>query len=144
MAGPRDDLPELPLQAAIQNWDEAPLREYIEHGFRDLEDGSVELKCPPDYEARMYLRGAHTLPAGEMMPNIRIPVLLLRGQASPVFGEAVAQKTLSLLPDAKLVAIPGGHFAPFEHTALMQREVEAFLGYLRLPEAELKTEEAAG
>jgi pimeloyl-ACP methyl ester carboxylesterase len=128
----------------FETWNERPLREYIEHGFRDRDDGSVELKCSPESEAGMYLRGAHTLAAGEIIPKVRCPALLLRGQKSHVFSDAISRRTLGLLPRGSLVNIPGGHFAPFEHTDVMVDAVGSLLRDLEQISAQAGPEAAAG
>lgn len=111
----------------FETWDDQILRLYVEHGFADRPDGSVELKCSPETESLMYVKGSHGWPADQMMPHVRCPVLLVRGEESEVLSAADAERTASLLADCRLVAIPGGHFAPFEHPRLAEDEVLRFL-----------------
>jgi pimeloyl-ACP methyl ester carboxylesterase len=108
-------------------WNETSLREYVRHGFADRPDGSVELKCAPEAESRMYLSGPQTVNAGEVVPRLRCPVLLLRGQDSPALGQATFDRTVALLPNCSSGVIPGGHFAPFEQVQLAGDEIIRFL-----------------
>jgi len=42
------------------------------------------------------------------LPEIRIPVLLLWGDADPISPVAIGERLRQLLPDAELVVVPGG------------------------------------
>jgi pimeloyl-ACP methyl ester carboxylesterase len=112
----------------FQDWDERCLRAYVEHGFADLPDGTVALKCPPETEAQMYAGDHPWLLDEPALRRVRCPVLLLRSSESPVFGEGLARRTASLLPDCRAATLPGGHFAPFERVDLAMTEIERFLG----------------
>jgi pimeloyl-ACP methyl ester carboxylesterase len=115
-------------RAPFQFWDEAPLRSYVKHGFAERPDGSVELKCSPEAEAQMYLNGSHQFEAADLLPAVRCPTLIVRGEESTVLTQAAADRAAALLPDCRAVTMPGGHFAPFEHPLRIQWEVERFLG----------------
>jgi pimeloyl-ACP methyl ester carboxylesterase len=111
----------------FQAWDGEILRQYVEHGFAEQPDGSVQLKCPPEAEARMYLWGPYELPTAELMPRITCPVLLIRGAESTALSAEAARRTQALLPDSQLVTMPGTHFAPFEHPRRAEEEILRFL-----------------
>ena len=114
----------------FQSWDEAPLREYVEHGFADLPDGTVALKCPPETEAQMYAGDQPWLLNEATLRRVRCPVRL-RSAESPIFTDHVAARTEALLSDCRLAMLPWtGHFAPFEHVDLALVEVERFLSPL--------------
>jgi len=112
----------------FQHWDDAALRQYIEHGFADRTDGAVELKCAPESESRMYLRGPHTISAEGIIPHVGCPVLLVRGQDSMALTPATFERTSALLPDCRSMTLPGGHFTPFEHPDLAAQAALDFLG----------------
>ena len=111
----------------FHDWNETALREYVKHAFIDRPDGSVELKCTPESESRMYLVGPQTVSASGIIPRVRCPVLLIRGRDSPTLSQSTADRTAALLPDCRAVAIPGGHFAPFEQVQLTGDEILRFL-----------------
>lgn len=50
------------------------LREYVEHGFRDQDDGTVVLKCRGEVEARVYEN--HDNGAWERLGEIGVPLVL--------------------------------------------------------------------
>lgn len=112
----------------FQTWNDELLHLYVEHGVADRADGSVELKCPPEAEARMYLWGPYELPTSELIPAIRCPVLLIRGAESTALSAEAAERTAALLPDCHLVTMAGTHFAPFEHPSEIEERIIRFLG----------------
>jgi len=124
----------------FRDWNETALREYVRHGFADRPDGSVELKCTPESESRMYLSGPQTVRAGEVVPRVTCPVLLIRGRDSATLSQATADKTAGLLPDCRTAAVRGGHFAPFEQVQLTGDEILRFLDEI---DARLSTQESA-
>jgi pimeloyl-ACP methyl ester carboxylesterase len=108
-------------------WNETALREYVMHAFADRPDGTVELKCSPESESRMYMNGPQTVDAGEVIPKVGCPVLLIRGEDSPALSQSRFERTAGLLPNCRTATIPGGHFAPFEQMQLAGDEIVAFL-----------------
>ena len=111
----------------FQSWDEEILWAYITHGTAGRPDGNVELKCPPVLEARMYVWGPTAPPIEDLLPRVHCPVLLIRGRESAVFGAGTAERTAGLLPDCRLVTLPGSHFFPFEHPSDAEAEILSFL-----------------
>ncbi len=111
----------------FQSWDDASLRAYVEHGFADLPDGTVALKCPPQTEAQMYGSDHPWLLDEAALRRVRCPVLLGRSAESPIVDAGLAARMASLLPDCRLSTLPGGHFAPFEHIELALGQIEGFL-----------------
>ncbi len=85
---------------------------YVDYGFRDLSDGTVELKCEPEHEARAYAMGA----ANGIYPllgQVRVPVLVACGEATDAIVPKLAQMIVDRIPDATLEVWPDrGHFGP--------------------------------
>jgi len=54
-------------------------------------------------------RGAGLEVAREDLASLRIPVLVVAGEASPLGFRRVAEKVAGLIPTARLVAVPGNH-----------------------------------
>ena len=81
------------------------LRAYVEYGFRELDDGTVELACSPADEAETFTFGA-TTGAFEQLGRVHCPVTIARGAAES-FGPAA-------FCDAQVAALPGGRLATFD------------------------------
>jgi pimeloyl-ACP methyl ester carboxylesterase len=111
----------------FETWNETALREYVRHAFADQPDGTVELKCTPEAESRMYVNGPQTVDAGDVTPRVHCPVLLIRGQESLALSLSRFERTAKLMANCQSATIPGGHFAPFEQMQLAGDEIVRFL-----------------
>jgi pimeloyl-ACP methyl ester carboxylesterase len=98
----------------FSRFDEAALRAYVEHGFDDLDDGTVRLKCRAEDEARIYEHGnSHRafLDAG----LVTCPVTLGYGSETDAMGAWVVEPLAARLPSARVEVLAGRtHFGPFE------------------------------
>lgn len=101
------------------------MRAYVEHGFADLDDGTVRLKCRPEHEAHMYEYGlAHD--AYRRLGDVRCPVVLARGADSQAVTADVLARWAVRLPNGRVEElVGGGHFAPQQHPDLVARSVTA-------------------
>ena len=90
------------------------LRAYVDHGFDDLDDGSVRLKCRGEHEARIYENGmSHG--AGERLELVRCPVTVAYGERTRHIGPAAARALADGLPHGRAEALAAlGHFGPLE------------------------------
>jgi pimeloyl-ACP methyl ester carboxylesterase len=105
------------------------LSAYVDHGFDDLPDGGVRLKCRGEDEARTYEHGrAHD--AFPRLGEVRCPVTIECGSAPSPFGIEACELYASRLPHARATALDGlTHFGPLEQPALFaERIAAAFLG----------------
>ena len=94
--------------------DHEVLRAYVDHGFRDRDDGTVELKCKPEHEAAMY-RMSFVHGAYERFPEIRCPVVLACGEHTDAFPPALVARQAEPLPDVRIEVFPDlGHFGPLQ------------------------------
>jgi pimeloyl-ACP methyl ester carboxylesterase len=90
------------------------LAAYIEHGFVDEPDGSVRLKCRPEWEAATF--DADGKPTVETAAEVTTPTVISvgvdEGSWSPsMFGPAIA----AAMPNARLERHPTlGHFGPLQ------------------------------
>ncbi|MGF1425648.1 alpha/beta hydrolase [Kitasatospora sp. LaBMicrA B282] len=66
---------------------------------------------------------------GRDAPRIRVPLLVLACEQDRSALAAPAVRVARQAPDAELVLLPGGHYAPF--TTMHERAVEAELAFLR-------------
>jgi pimeloyl-ACP methyl ester carboxylesterase len=104
------------------------LRAYVDHGLRDRpDDDTVELKCAPDVEARVFAEGA-THPTFAHLDQVRCPVTVAASgdrvgpaQIAPLIAEA--------LPNGRLERHPTlTHFGPMEDPEGVAAAVRAALG----------------
>jgi pimeloyl-ACP methyl ester carboxylesterase len=114
-------------RSPFNTWREDILWAYIEEGTLLRSDGHVELKCPSGIEAEIFEQAAR-LDGFGILPQLSIPVLLLRGENSEAFPVARAEKATSLLPHATFKTIARtSHFVPMERPDAVERAVRAFL-----------------
>jgi pimeloyl-ACP methyl ester carboxylesterase len=121
--GARRRRPAFPSRpAALDNFASKPpldrlrsdaLHAYVRHGLVERPDGSVELACRPDDEARLY-EGGSQHGAWARLAELRCPVVIARGEdeAGPA-GFAPSQ--VDQIPGARLEDVAHvGHFGPLE------------------------------
>ncbi|MBI3744708.1 MAG: alpha/beta hydrolase [Chloroflexi bacterium] len=109
-------------------WTEEALRAYIEGGTRLRDDGRFEIECPPDVERLLYSERKHQLLTAAELPDVTLPVLLLRGERTPRALRSMVDEAAPLLPNARLVVVPGAtHFAPMERPDEVARLTVDFL-----------------
>ena len=100
----------------LDRLDERCLRAYVEHGFHDRPDGSVELACAPEFEARVFEQ--HRTGADDVAAERETPLALAVGQ--PVEGEKtpVVEAVVEVAkrnPRLALLRYPDlTHFGPLE------------------------------
>lgn len=92
----------------------AALRAFVDHGFDDLDDGRVRLKCRAESEARTYeMGGRHD--AWDRMTGIACPVTVACGARSDSFGPALTALQVSRLATGRTeVFAELGHFGPLQ------------------------------
>ncbi len=90
------------------------LRAYVEHGFADLPDGEVRLKCHPEHEALVYeMATAHD--CFVHLARVHCPVILVRGERSEAFPAERAAAVAARLPRVSNEAHPAlGHLGPLQ------------------------------
>ncbi|MGQ0805585.1 MAG: alpha/beta fold hydrolase [Actinomycetota bacterium] len=102
------------------------LRAYVEHGLRDRDDGSVELKCAPEDEAAVYSMGV----ANGVYPRlgeIACPVLVACGEETDAMVPKLTQMVVDRLPRGRLEVMSGlGHFGPLQDPSAVAGSMLAF------------------
>ena len=112
----------------FETWEEEFVRLYVEHGVADRPDGQVELLCPGEIEAQVYAN-APLSDGFAFLERLAVPVLVVRGEQSPGFGEREAAEAIRRLPAGTLRTVAGaGHFVPMERPAEVSDTLAAFLG----------------
>ena len=96
----------------FNTWTGEAFEAYVAHGFDDLPDGTVHLKCPPSVEAHFYETGPseHVL---ERLHEIDVPALLVSGARSYLL-EYVHEQQRRLPRGRCEVLADTGHFIPQE------------------------------
>ncbi len=107
-------------------WLPEVLAVYVDHGFVDRPDGTVQLKCRPEDEARVYeMATAHDGYAH--LAEVRCPVLVAYGTQSDAVGGAEIEALGGLLPDARTEVLGGlGHLGPMEDPAAVADSIRRF------------------
>ncbi len=108
------------------------LRAYVEYGLRDRGDGTLELKCRPEVEARVYTMGPNH-GAFARLGEVQSDVLVVCGETSTDIGPPLATQIAQRLPHGRVEVMPGlGHFGPQQDpdacVASILRFVEAAAG----------------
>ncbi len=105
--------------------DERALAAYVQHGFRDLEDGTVTLSCRPEDEAGVFEH--HETDAPTALAQLRIPFLIAvsgDGQRPAEAGQAVAAAN----PHLELVSYDElTHFGPLQDPDGLAADILAWL-----------------
>lgn len=102
------------------------LRAYVDHGFRDLPNGGVELKCNPAHEAAVYAMGVMN-GLWPLLPSIEAPTVIACGGNSETITPAYAAAIVGRMPNAQLLSMPGlGHFGPMEDPAALAAAILRF------------------
>jgi pimeloyl-ACP methyl ester carboxylesterase len=112
--------------------DPRALDAYVEHGFEELPDGSVTLRCTPEHEASVFEH--HLSGAFELVHELAIPFRIAVGGASPPVpdgGPAVwVAEAAATNPRLETVTYPDlTHFGPLEAPDRLAADAGAyFLG----------------
>ncbi|MDP3769202.1 MAG: alpha/beta hydrolase [Dehalococcoidia bacterium] len=111
----------------FESWREDVLRIYVDEGTRERDDGQVELKCPPEIEAQFF-EAVTRLDVWRLIPDVRMPALLLWGAQSHLHGRGLDKAAEEALPHARTVTVPvTSHFLPQERPDEVARLMEGFL-----------------
>ena len=103
--------------------DPAALDAYVRHGFALADDGSWQLKCLPEYEARTF-ESAASHDGVERLDEIACHVALVYGDAPDSFPQEMARLVSSGLPKSSLRTARGlGHLGPFEDPAQIADDI---------------------
>jgi pimeloyl-ACP methyl ester carboxylesterase len=111
----------------------AALRAYVDHGFVDRPDGTVELKCDPEHEARIFEGGA-TQDLFDRLGGVQCPVLVLTGRHEDNPPGELGPVVAGALPQGQVVTLDQlSHFGPMEDPAAVAAQIQAFARSLRTP-----------
>src|SRR5579871_617119 len=113
-------------RSAFKTWPQAALRDYVQAGFRDLADGTVELACAPEWEAAVFAAHAHDIWAA--MARVEAPVHIWRAEE----GSTCSIETADAFPrpsgQVSVVSVPGStHFLPIERPEVVQQALRRLI-----------------
>ena len=99
----------------FKSWTDENLRIFLEHALADRPDGKVELKCPPELEARFYTAPIET-DMLEASSHFKCPVMLVWGKNAERFSPMMPL-VASFIEKTKCrtAQVPGGHFSIMQH-----------------------------
>jgi pimeloyl-ACP methyl ester carboxylesterase len=122
----RDELVDyLQSKALFANFDPAALDAYVDHGFATAEDGTMRLKCLPEFEALTFENSA-TNDGQERLGEVACPVELVYGDAPDSFPPAMAAIVSAGLANVRGHTAHGlGHLGPFVDPAYVARDIVA-------------------
>lgn len=93
------------------------LRNYVDYGFTEQADGSVDLKCRPQVESQVYRMGSRH-GGFDRLSDVACPVTVATGAELPFGPSSFAQPIVDALPHGRLERHPDlGHFGPLEDPA---------------------------
>jgi pimeloyl-ACP methyl ester carboxylesterase len=111
----------------FKTWREDVLRLYVDEGTFERDDGQIELKCPPESEARVF-EATTRVDTWELLPKVQCPALLLWGSDSHLRGRGLDESAQEAIPQARTVIVEGtSHFLPQERPDEVARLMEGFL-----------------
>lgn len=113
-------------RGAFKTWPDAMLKDYVADGFIDRLDGTVELACPPDWEAVNYTTHAHDPYAAlrRFVGRVRI----LRGSRGSTCRVKDVGGFERRYPGATIEKVEGGHFFPMEKPEAVRVALRAAAG----------------
>jgi len=128
----------LSSRAVFQGCDIRMLKQYAEHGFRDVdprfdaEKTGVALKCHPIQEAATYLGGNFTH-IWDKLGKITAPSYLIAGSDEGSCPQEHLEKFLALVKKGAVKSIPeAGHLVPFQKCTLIAQEITEWINSLEL------------
>jgi len=111
----------------LDNLDRACLRAYVDHGFEDLPDGTVRLKCRPEHEA-LVAEMATEHDCFTRLERVACPVMLAGGEEAEGFARAIEPVARRLTSDTQIQALPGlGHLGPMQDPDAVATSASEFL-----------------
>lgn len=117
-------------RAPFDRWQEQILRDYCEYALREVPgESSLQLACDPLHEASIYLKSMGNETIHDLLPELTLPVTLLRAAPDPENPQNLASSPTwpglgDALPNAREIYLPGmSHFIPMEDPDLVARTI---------------------
>ncbi len=106
------------------------LRAYVESVSRPAAGAGVELAYSPEWETHIYLTASLAdLEIWRGLKNLKLPLLIIRGQETDTFLEKTANQIEKIVPQVDIISVPGaGHLLPLEKPQAVARIILDYLG----------------
>ncbi len=113
----------------FRRMDDRALRAYVDALAAPHPSGGVTLRYSPEWEARIYVTSVRAdLEIWRRLPELRLPLLVIRGEHTDTFWEKTAARVQRKAPRARIVTLPDStHLLPLERPAEIARLVREFL-----------------
>ena len=109
-------------RGAFKTWPETMLADYVGGGFKDRDDGTVELACAPAWEASNYAAQAHD--PWRAMARLHCVARILRAEKGSTCRVGDGDKLMRRYPKVRLETIEGAsHFLPMERPDLAREAI---------------------
>jgi pimeloyl-ACP methyl ester carboxylesterase len=109
------------------SWDPRVFEDYLADGVIDASDGSVTLRYPKAWEARLFRICPHDEWA--RLRRVAAPTLVVRGERSDTLLPGAARRMAREMPDARVIELAGAsHFLPMERPDEVARLIVDFAG----------------
>ena len=113
---------------AFKNWSEESFQGYLDGGTKTLQDGKVELLCPPEVEAH-YDQTRYGMEVDKYFTELKGSYLLLLGEyeGGQVADDPAILRWIDMAEKARVKAMGiGSHFLPLEYPKETLDEVSKF------------------
>ena len=113
---------------AFKNWGEESFQGYLDGGTKTLQDGKVELLCPPEVEAHYY-QTRYGMEVDKYFTELKGSYLLLLGEyeGGQVADDPAILRWIDMAEKARVKAMGiGSHFLPLEYRKETLDEVSKF------------------
>jgi pimeloyl-ACP methyl ester carboxylesterase len=109
-------------RGAFKTWPESMLADYVGGGFRDRDDGTVELACTPAWEASNYCAQAHD--PWRAMSRLRCPARILKAEKGSTAHIGDGAGVMRRNPLIRVETVAGAsHFLPMERPDLAREAI---------------------
>ena len=113
---------------AFKNWSEESFQGYLDGGTKTVQDGKVELLCPPEVEAHYY-QTRYGMEVDKYFTELKGSYLLLLGEyeGGQVADDPAILRWIDMAEKARVKAMGiGSHFLPLEYPKETLDEVSKF------------------
>jgi len=117
-------------RSIFATWPVEAVRGYVDDGFRDLPDGSVELACAPEWEAANFAAHGHDI--WDAMSRVRAPIRIWRAEHGTTCAIGDAAEFPRPAGQVKVETVAGAtHFLPIERPELVKAALVGLFADLR-------------
>jgi pimeloyl-ACP methyl ester carboxylesterase len=111
---------------AFSSWPDEWLKAYVDHGFVEGQDESVELACPPNWESLSFMH-TESNPLSWLKNSAvlnQTPIHILAAEKGSTFPGISHAKIQGKLPQARIEVLPkSSHFLPMEHPGVVMERL---------------------